>query len=147
MNRKQNIKNVVAIVFIVALCSSCYATNQTVASGVTLMQHEQQDSNNKVKIIWSKAQEDDDVLVVSGALMRRTIGSHPIWRQVEVTLVGSDGTVLQKARTSKINIPRRMSGRGFNTKRFELRLPGIPPRGSSVRLTVAPKTTPRSTKS
>ncbi len=146
MNRKQSIKSVMPVLFLVVLCGSCHAKNRTGMNGLGLMSLEQQDSQKKVNIVWSNAHKDGEDLVVSGALMRRALTSYPIWRHVEVSLLAPDGTILQEARTSDIKVPRRVPGRGFNTKRFELRFPTLAPRGSSIRITVASKTITRGAK-
>ena len=138
MFEKQSIKIVVSVLTLVVISGSCFASNRRdlVDQGVVSLERQH---SKKVHIAWSNVRQDGEGIVVSGVLMRHAITSYPIWRHVEVTILAPDGTVLQEARTSDIQVPRRVPGRGFNTKRFEVRFPGIPPRGSLVRISLCDK--------
>ncbi len=138
MFKKQTIKIVMGVLTLAVISGSCFAANRRDLVDPGEVSLERQHSK-KVHIAWTKVQQDGEDIVVSGVLRRHALTSYPIWRHVEVTVLAPDGTVLQKARTSNIKVPRRIPGRGFNTKRFEVRLPGIPPRGSSVRIRLCHK--------
>ncbi len=135
---KQSIKIVVGVLTLAIISGSCFASNRINLVDQGVVSLEQQHSK-KVRTAWSNVQQDGEDIIVSGVLMRQAITSYPIWRHVEVTVLAPDGAVLQEARTSNIKVPRRVPGRGFNTKRFEVRLAGIPPRGSVVRITICDK--------
>ena len=138
MFEKQSIKIVVGVLALAVISGSCFASNRSdlVDRGAVSLVRQH---SKKVHVAWRKVQQVGADIVVSGTLMRRVITSYPIWRHVEVTVLAPDGTVLQEARTSNIQVPRRIPGRGFNTKRFAVRFPGIPPRGSLVRIRLCNK--------
>lgn len=138
MLEKQSIKIVVSVLTLAIISGSCFASNRInlVEQGVVSLERQH---SKKVRTAWSNVHQDGEGIIVSGVLMRQAITSYPIWRHVEVAVLASDGTVLQEARTSDIQVPRRVPGRGFNTKRFEVRFPGIPPRDSLVRISLCDK--------
>ncbi len=138
MFEKQSIKIMVTVLTLAVIVGSCFASNRIDLVDQGVVSLEQQHSK-KVRIAWGNVKQDGEDIIVSGALMRRAITSYPIWRHVKITVLAPDGTVLQEARTSNIKVPRRVPGRGFNTKRFEVRLAGIPPRGSLVRISLCDK--------
>ena len=138
MFEKRSIKIVVSVLALAAISGSCFASHRIdlVDRGVVSLERQH---SKKVHIAWGNVHQDGEDIVVSGVLMRHVITSYPIWRHVEVVVVAPDGTVLKETRTSDIKVPRRVPGRGFNTKRFEVRLAGIPPRGSLVRISLCYK--------
>lgn len=89
--------------------------------------------SRKARILWTNVYQDGDDLVVYGVVQRRNLSSYPIKIHVDISVSSPDGKVLHKARTSDVYVPRRIPGRGRNFKRFRIRFPDIPPKGSLVR--------------
>ncbi len=128
-----NITIVTLLLFVVS-SSSCVAANRTdlVKSGVVTIE---QQRTGKAYIAWSSAYKEKGDLVVTGVLRRRDHVGGPIKTHVDVTIVSPDGTVLDEARSSGIYVSRRITGRGYlSFERFKIRIPGVPAKGSLVRL-------------
>jgi len=88
----------------------------------------------RVNILWTDVYQDGEDLVIYGVVQRHSHSSYPIKTHVDVNIFAPDGTVLQQTRTPDIYVPRRLAGKGISWKRFEVRLPTTPPRGSLVRI-------------
>jgi len=114
------------------LVSSC-ATNREdlVRSGhITLQKHR----TGKVYIAWCDLYRDEDGLIVKGVLRRRDHIGFPVRAHVNVRVMSPDGSTIQEACSKDIYVPRRVTGRSQSLKRFNVRLPEIPPCGSLIRL-------------
>jgi len=93
----------------------------------------QKQATGKVEIAWCKACEEDNGLVITGAVRRYDTVGAPIQVRVGVAVISPDGKTLDEACSSVISVPRRRVGRlNQSWKRFAVRLPKLPPRGSSV---------------
>jgi hypothetical protein len=92
--------------------------------------------SKRVRILWTDIYQDGDDTVVYGVVQRRSHTSYPIRTHVDITMLSSDGKVLQEARTGDIYVARRIPDKGINWTRFRLRLPGIPVEGSKVKMVV-----------
>ena len=112
--------------------SSC-TTNRVdlVKSGVLTLEKQ---AAGKVYIAWSDAYEQAGGLRITGVLMRHDHVGMPIRAHVDATIVSPDGQILDTACSKTVYVPRRITGRGQSLKRFNIRLPRVPPQGSSVRL-------------
>jgi hypothetical protein len=116
------------------LVSGC-ATNREdlVKSGdVTLQKHR----SGKVYIAWCDVYRDENGLLVTGVMRRDDCVGLPIRARVDVRVMSPDGSVVLEARSGDTYVPRRVTGKGQSLKRFTVRLPEIPPRGSLIRLVV-----------
>ena len=95
----------------------------------------EQHRTGKVYISWSGAYEQDDGFVISGVLRRRDSVGAAIRTHVDVTVLSPDGTILDEARSSDVDVARRIPGRSYlSFERFKVRFPDIPATGSSVRV-------------
>ena len=93
----------------------------------------QKQATGKVDIAWCKACEEDNGLIVTGVVRRRDTVGAPIKVRVGVAVILPDGKTLDEACSSVISVPRRRVGRlNQSWKRFAVRLPKLPQRGSSV---------------
>ena len=134
--KKQSTINitVVTLLFLVVSSSCCMAVNRTdlVKSGVVTIE---QQRTGKAYIAWSSAYKEKGDLVITGVLRRRDHVGRPIKTHVDVTIVSPDGTVMEEARSPGIYVSRRVTGRGYRSfERFEIRIRGVPAKGSLVRL-------------
>jgi hypothetical protein len=112
--------------------SSCAANRaDLVKSGVLTIEER---AEGKVHIAWSDAYEQAGGLLISGVLMRRDHVGTPIKAHVDATIMSPDGRTLDTACSKTGYVPRRITGRGQSLKRFNIRLPRVPPQGSSVHL-------------
>jgi len=132
MMKKKLLSLVITTIFssLTIVISGC-ATDRVdlVDAGVlSLEQH----TTGKVYIAWSDAYEDGDGFVVTGVVRRRDTIGRPIKVHVDVTILSPDGKVLDEGRSSDIYIPRRIVGRSQSLKRFRVRFPSIPAKGSKV---------------
>jgi len=89
--------------------------------------------SKSVNILWTNVSRDGKETVVYGVVQRRSHTSYPIKTHVDVTVLSPDGATLQEVRTPDIYVPRRVPGKGIDSKRFEVRFPDIP-QGSKVSL-------------
>jgi len=95
----------------------------------------QKQATGKVDIAWCDAYEDDDGLLVTGVLRRRDTVGTAIKARVDAAVISPDGKKLDEGSSSIISVPRRKTGRLYQSlKRFTVRLSKVPPRGSLVRL-------------
>jgi hypothetical protein len=92
--------------------------------------------SKRVRILWTDIYQDGDDTVVYGVVQRRSHTSYPIRTHVDITMLSSDGKVLQEARTGDIYVARRIPNKGINWTRFRVRFPGIPVEGSKVKMVV-----------
>lgn len=90
--------------------------------------------SDKAQIVWVDAYRDGEVSVVYGAISRHRL-KRQIKVHVDITLLSPDGTILEKARTADISVPRRSTVKGSSLKRFAYRFTNIPA-GSSLVLAV-----------
>jgi len=97
---------------------------------LTLEKH----ATGKVYIAWSDAYEHEDGFVITGVLRRRDHVGSAIKAHVDVTVLSPEGRVVDTARSNAVYVPRRITGRGQSFKRFNVYLPNVPPRGSTVRV-------------
>ena len=95
-----------------------------------------QHTMGKVYIAWSDAYEDGDGFVVTGVVRRRDTVGWPIKVHVDVTILSQDGEVLDEGRSPEIYVPRRIVGRSQSLKRFKVRFPSIPAKGSKASIVV-----------
>lgn len=115
-----------------AIVSGCAGARvDLVDAGVLTIE---QQTVGKVGIAWSSAYKDKGGLVVTGVLTRDDHVGLPIRAHVDISVFLPDGRTLQESRTPDIYVPVHVHGRGRSLKRFEVRFPRVPPRGSSVRL-------------
>jgi len=131
MDRKRSF---VLTLFAVAAAMSCgCATNRVdlVKSGMLTIEGR---AEGKVQIAWSDAYEQAGSLRITGVLMRHDHVGTPIKAHVDATILSPDGRTLDTACSKAIYVPRRITGRGQSLKRFNIRFPRVPPKGSSVRL-------------
>jgi len=130
--KKKVLKSVTIIVLalLTIVISGC-ATDRVdlVDAGVlSLEQH----TTGKVYIAWSDAYEDGDGFVVTGVLRRRDTVGLPIKSHVDITIQSPDGTIIDESRSSDVHVPRRITSRGQSFRRFKVRFPRIPDKGSKV---------------
>jgi hypothetical protein len=93
----------------------------------------QKQATGKVEIAWCKACEEDNGIVITGVVRRYDTVGAPIQVRVGVAVISPDGKTLDEACSSVISVPRRRVGRlNQSWKRFTVRLPELPPQGSSV---------------
>ncbi len=132
---KRRISTVAATALFITIASvvSGCATNRVdlVDAGVVTID---QQAAGKVYVAWSSAHECEDGMVITGVLRRSDHIGSPIKAHVDVTVISPGGRVVDTARSNHVYVPRRRTGRGQSLQRFTVRLPDIPPRGSSVRL-------------
>ena len=117
--------------FLTFILVGCAANKENLAKSghVTL----QKQATGKVEIAWCKACQEDNGLVITGVVRRYDTVGAPIQVRVGVAVVSPDGKTLDEACSSIISVPRRKVGRlNQSWKRFAVRLPKLPPRGSSV---------------
>jgi hypothetical protein len=116
------------------LVSGCAVHREDlVKSGcVTLQKHH----SGKVYIAWCDVYRDENGLLVKGVLRRSDHIGFPIRAHVDTRVMLPDGNIIQEACSGDTYVPRRITGRGQSLKRFTVRLPETPPRGSSIRLVV-----------
>ena len=115
---------------LVVAISGC-ATNRVdlVATGVLTLEEQ---TSGKVYIPWSDAYKDGDGFVVTGVLRRHDHIDLPIKTHVDVTVLSADGKVIDQARSSDVDVPRRITSRAQGFKRFKVRFPSIPAKSSKV---------------
>ena len=131
---KKQIAINITVVALILLVAGCTEANRTdiVKSGIVTIE---QQRTGKAYIAWSSAYEEKGDLVITGVLRRRDHVGRPIKTHVDVTIVSPDGTVLDEGRSSGIYVPRRITGRGYQSfERFKIRIPNVPAKGSLVRL-------------
>ena len=137
MIRKQSIINIAVVsllIVVVGISSSCSAANRTnlVKSGVVNIEKER---TGKAYIAWSSAYEENGELVIIGSLRRSDRVGSSIKTHVDVEIVSANGTVQSKARSSAIAVSKRIKGRSYQGfERFEIRMAGVPAKGSVIRL-------------
>ena len=135
MVKKQNTISIIVITLLVVVGSSaCTAANRTdlVKSGVVTIE---QQRTGKAYIAWSSAYEEKGELVITGVLRRSDHVGVPIKTHVDVTILSSDDSVINKARSSDVSVSRRITGRGYRSfERFKVRVPNVPAKGSLIRL-------------
>jgi hypothetical protein len=121
-----------SFIIIASVFSGC-GTNKVdlVDAGVITMN---KTATGKVYVAWSSAREVEDGFEVTGVLRRSDSVGLPIMAYVDVTVVSPDGRIIESARSDAVYVPRRRIGRGQSMQRFKVKLPEIPPQGSSVRL-------------
>ncbi len=125
---------IITVAALLVVISACTAANRTdlVKSGVVTIE---QQKTGKAYIAWSSAYRQEGDLVITGVLRRRDCVGRAIKTHVDVTIVSPDGTVLDEARSTGTRVSRRITGRGYKSfERFKVRIPGVPARGSLVRL-------------
>jgi hypothetical protein len=116
---------------VISGCTGAYRTD-LVESGVFNIE---QQRTGKVYIAWSDAYKENGGFVITGVLRRRDHVGGPIKAHVDITVLSSDGTILNEARSSDVYVSRRITGRSYlSFERFKVRFPNIPPKGSSIRL-------------
>jgi hypothetical protein len=88
----------------------------------------------KAYIAWSDAYEDEAGFVITGVVRRSDTVGPPVKVSVQASIISADGTVIDEAQSDDIQVPRRITSRVQGFKRFGIRLPSVPPEGSSVRV-------------
>lgn len=134
MIKKRGIIIITVAALLVVVISACTAANRTdlVKSGIVTIE---QQKTGKAYIAWSSAYEKEGDLVITGVLRRRDRVGRAIKTHVDVTIVSPDGTVLDEVRSADIRVSRRITGRSYKSfERFKVRIPGVPAKGSLVRL-------------
>ena len=134
IKKRSTINITVVSLLLLVVISGCTAANRTdlVKSGVLNIE---QQRTGKAYIAWSDAYEEDGGFVITGVLRRRDQVGGPIKTHVDITILSPDGTVLDEARSSDVYVSRRITGRSYlSFKRFKVRFPSVPAKGSLVRL-------------
>ena len=76
------------------------------------------------------------VIGVSGVVRRHDTVGRPIKVHVDVTILSPDGKVLNDGSSSDIYVPRRIVSISQRLKRFKVRFPSIPAKGSKASIVV-----------
>ena len=119
------------VVLLTVILAGCAANRENLVKSGRLTLQKQ--ATGKVDIAWCKACEEDNGLIVTGVVRRCDTVGAPIRVRVGVAVISPDGKTLDEACSSVISVPRRKVGRlNQSWKRFAVRLPKLPPRGSSV---------------
>ena len=129
---KKIVKMMILVIFVLSFdfLAGC-STNRVdlVDSGVLTLEKQ---ATGKVYIAWSDAYEDGDGFVVTGVLRRRDTVGLPIKAHVDITIQSPDGTIIDESRSSYVHVPRHITSRGQSFRRFKVRFPRIPDKGSKV---------------
>lgn len=88
----------------------------------------------KAYIAWSDAYEDEAGFVITGVVRRSDTVGPPVKVRVQASIISPDGAIIDEAQSGDIQVPRRITSRVQGFKRFEIRFPNVPPKGSSVRV-------------
>jgi hypothetical protein len=111
-----------------AWCSGCAGTgNATKIASETR-------ASGPVYIAWSDARPDKDGLLVSGVVRRSDLVGPPVKVTVAVEVVSASGVILDRAQADAVSVPHRKVNHVQGFERFSVRLPHVPPEGSSLRI-------------
>jgi hypothetical protein len=91
-------------------------------------------ASGKVHVAWSDVREERGGLLVTGVLDRSDTVGLPIKTRVEVEVVSSSGSILNTAQSDAVSVARRSVNRVQGFERFAVRLPSLPPAGSTIRV-------------
>ena len=95
---------------------------------------ERMPSSNK-SILGVQAFADNDQLVINGRVKRHSASFVDGGGHIDIAVVGPEGDIIEQVSTKYVPriIPRRKM-RGMRGSYFEVRLPDVPPAGSTVRI-------------
>ena len=95
---------------------------------------ERMPSSNK-SILGVQAFADNDQLVINGRVKRHSASFVDGGGHIDIAVVGPEGDIIEQVSTKYVPriIPRRKM-RGMRGSYFEVRLPDVPPSGSTVRI-------------
>jgi hypothetical protein len=111
-----------------AWCSGCAGTgNATKISMETR-------ASGPAYVAWSDARPDKDGFLVSGVVRRSDLAGPPVKVTVAVEVVSASGVILDRAQADAVSVPHRMVNHVQGFERFSVRLPHVPPEGSSLRI-------------
>ena len=99
-----------------------------------IVQIERMPSSNK-SILGVKAFADNDQLVINGRVKRHSASFVDGGGHIDIAVVGPEGAILEQLSTRYVpRIIPRWKMRGMRGSYFEVRLPDVPPAGSTVRI-------------
>jgi hypothetical protein len=116
------------VLALVAWCSGCANAGNAPEMSVETR------ATGPAYVAWSDARPDKDGLVVSGVVRRSDLVGSPIKVTVSVEVVSASGAILDRAQADTVSVPHRRTDRVQGFERFSVRLPHLPPEGSSLRI-------------
>jgi hypothetical protein len=120
----------VVIFSIATIVISTYASNQVnlVENGTVSLEFV---PNKGIPVSKAYVYQDGGDLVILGKV-KRSYGSANVTGHVDIEILDPDGITLKK--TTATHVPRIVRRKGARETSFTVRLPIIPPKGASIRL-------------
>lgn len=95
----------------------------------------EQEPSSNISIFRVHAYLDGDELVINGRVKRRCASFIGVGGHIDIAIVSPEGEILEQVSTFYIPriIPRKRAGL-ISGSHFEVRLPAVPPAGSTIRV-------------
>lgn len=92
--------------------------------------------SDEIEILWHQVYVDDQEFVVYGVVEQRGLSNYGVKAHLSVTVNSPSGNVSHTKNLDTIYLPRYLTSKGPNWRRFRARFPGEPENGSTVTIAV-----------
>ena len=83
---------------------------------------------------WADAYEEGNNLMIRGVIEQRYQSSNSLKAHVDVTIIDSNGQLLKETKTANVYVPRNLPGKGIKWVRFNLTVPMMVSKGTTIKL-------------